>query len=557
MSANQDRDDDDDADAFGVSLQSKRRKRKRQEQEQEEKKAALDEENRPRELFATPDFVKQLDDDTVHVRNLLNRTAIRERDKEAEQNTQRWIDDHLQLYQEWLSAGNYFKYCNRAPFKQQYTADVSLPACVAYFLILIRRLVLIRQQLNSSSSRHQQPQLDAVSNKEWNRLLNEVQDSCIGFRLKSSAALAPTFRSADEHVKYWQQTLTKVQMHAVMFYETWRLMKHGEDIEVVEQKKPGMQQLQQQQQQETAVNSSNSSSSSNSKAAASSHQPPPPPPAPGDTTPSGKEYVLYEFLEQAARLEAAIGFVLHKFLRRRTLEILPVELEDTKNNAWSKRLRKEFDDFMSLEPDGAMHAAFRDLILSLRLSCNISLQYRQLKPVGGHREQRVTVVDKMVTQQQLNELLDLINGVELKDVYANEDHPYHHLFIFQVFGMLIETGFRVKWLQKYLVHNDIFSERHLLLDKAERYHKPRCPVLVCLLGEWYLALGTDRLIWCPTTWSAVMAWIWFMDEEHGAKIEDGLSLAPFIDSILDDDDDDDDDDNTTTKTATAVHSGRE
>ena len=117
-----------------------------------------------------------------------------------------------------------------------------------------------------------------------------------------------------------------------------------------------------------------------------------------------------------------------------------------------QRMRAKFNDYMFYEPDNSLLVAFNQWIYAHNMPCGLHTRYHQMYPPHSFDTEIVTVMNEMLTRDQIKAIQKLMNAVELQTLYKNKSHPYMPLFELFLFGSLLAQKYR---LRGFLVKDSI------------------------------------------------------------------------------------------------------
>lgn len=245
----------------------------------------------------------------------------------------------------------------------------------------------------------------------------------------------------------------------------------------------------------------------------------------------------FKHLETCARLTYWIDLQCH-YLRTRTLDRM-----DFDDLAYA-RLAQVLDEHMSYEPSADMFMNVCNTIYEYHLPGGARYKHLQkIETLGGRATSErasnlAMIMDAVLTDDFRRTMQNNINKVDgdLKKWYTMKEHPYNELFLIRLFGDYLKERKKVEFFQYYFIGPFQFPTRYVWLDQEYRpeigmKHK-RSPLVVSLLGHWYVAFETNKFYFCKTARDVMLTWMACLWDYSNGQLEDGFTgvskMAEFI-----------------------------
>lgn len=192
------------------------------------------------------------------------------------------------------------------------------------------------------------------------------------------------------------------------------------------------------------------------------------------------------------------------------------------------------DKVMQYEQSSELRGDFTVLCYKTILACGVLQRFIQNNANGSSRSNVVMVFNNTASGSSLRVMHESINLAEnMSLVYKDKTYVYHHLFLTALIIEQFVSFCRYEdWQLHYLITNYEFWERHIELWQPTRYRRPRLPIIVALLGKWYVSSDPGTLYDCDSLLHALITWIYLTATYHSGKSEDGANFATVIDDLL-------------------------
>jgi len=235
------------------------------------------------------------------------------------------------------------------------------------------------------------------------------------------------------------------------------------------------------------------------------------------------------------RIEMYVRYVTWIEVQLDLLRMFRLEKIVFKNESL-KALKDELDYNISRPPDASLSQSFTTISELHYMTGAVSISLFQSNPfINTKVNHKFVLMDKFHDDEQVY-LGQRIVTDRSQDVYANEKHPFYHLFVLNLFGCHLSWEFKkLQWNRQFSIYNYelVFKLKDLRAPYDSMGRKKR-PYTVCIFGVWYelsfwRSDDEDRVH--PMRYEAVdpfqhiLTKQWLLLKDYNGCTEDGLPVA--------------------------------
>lgn len=245
----------------------------------------------------------------------------------------------------------------------------------------------------------------------------------------------------------------------------------------------------------------------------------------------------FEYLETCARYMYWVDLQLH-ILKTRQMKRANVD------DSVYKRFQQAIEEYTSFEPAADFYTNLCNTIYEYHLPAACRWKYLQaIESLGGRpgsdrSSSLASVMDKAMDddlRKQIHSAINVVDGDMMK-IFHSKEHPFHELSVIRVWGDFLKEQYNVEFFQHYFLGPYQFPLKNEWLNQVYReeigmQHK-RCPIVVSLLGQWYVECETKYLYACKNAQELMVTWFYCLLEYCQGELEDGfkgcLKISSFI-----------------------------
>ncbi len=214
-------------------------------------------------------------------------------------------------------------------------------------------------------------------------------------------------------------------------------------------------------------------------------------------------------------------------IRSRISLINNFKVEEAKiHDSARSKLFKYMDYYMSFQEANNFYQRFIYLVHSHLLPVcprQLFLQARKRKPDVVEVSNAWEEVDPAFGRK----VHSTISAANLRNVWKDLNHPHFDIFFLQAVAELFLVQNCDNFIDRYVVSSFQFADRLYWFYRSERDLNMRSPLIVNLLGHWYIQ-HRDRLIRCHTIQDVILTWL----SETGDKTDDNFDIGVITRHIL-------------------------